>query len=461
MAKLKVLFVSSEAVPFAKTGGLADVSGSLPVALEELGVDVRVVMPKYLSVKAKGDEAKIGKNVKVYFVINDGYFKRKELYGDRFGDYSDNLDRFAFFCKEALERCKREGFRPDIIHCNDWQAALIPAYLNTLYKNDPFFSKTKALFTIHNMAYQGLFNKEEFPKTGLEWALFSINYFEFYNKVNLMKAALVYSDAISTVSPTYAKEILTREFGCGLEGVLKTREDVLHGILNGIDYSIWDPATDKKIFKKYSADSVYDKYINKERLQKEIGLKVDSDIPMIGMISRLADQKGLDILSRIIEEVLNIKVQFILLGTGDNKYHVFFEKMARIHPKNTSINLRFDAILAQKIYAASDLFLIPSRYEPCGLGQMISFKYGAIPVVRSTGGLRDSVQEFDINKKEGTGFTFEEYNPEPFLAEIKKALSTYKNRQAWMALVRKVMKLDFSWGASAREYLKLYTKIVK
>ncbi len=459
MEKLKVLLAASEVVPFAKTGGLADVAGSLPLALEELGVDIRVIMPKYASVKVKGDSATIGKDIKVYFVKNDDYFKRKELYGDKFGDYHDNLDRFAFFCKEVLERCKSEGFQPDIIHCNDWQTALIPVYLNTIYKYDPFFSGTKVLFTIHNMAYQGLFPKEEFPKTGLDWALFSINYFEFYDKVNLMKGGLVYSDAISTVSPTYAKEILTSEFGCGLEGVLKMRRDSLYGILNGIDYDMWDPAKDTKVFKKYSASNMLDKYINKEMLQKEAGLKVDSDMPIIGIISRLADQKGLDLLAKIIDDLLNLKVQFMLLGTGENKYHILFEKVARRHPKNASISLKFDAVLAQKIYAASDIFLIPSRYEPCGLGQMISFKYGAIPIVRQTGGLKDSVEEFNPSTKEGNGFTFVEYKSECLLAAMKKALSVYRNKDVWRELVKKVMALDFSWRVSAEEYVKLYVKI--
>jgi starch synthase len=461
MERLKILFVSSEVAPFAKTGGLADVASSLPVALEAEGIDVRVAMPKYACVKSKTGEGKMGKGIKVYFIENDGYFDRKELYGDKFGDYHDNLDRFAFFSREALERCKRENFRPDIIHCNDWQTALIPVYLNTIYKYDPFFSDTKVLFTIHNLAYQGLFAKEEYPKIGLDWVLFSIEYFEFYDKVNLMKAGLVYSDAINTVSPTYSREILTQEFGCGLDGVLKTRQKVLSGILNGLDYNIWNPATDAKIFKRYSIDDIEDKYANKEALQEECGFKVDRDIPMIGLITRLADQKGLDLLAKVANELLNMKVQFILLGTGDNKYHIFFEKIARAHKKNASINLRFDATLAQKIYAASDLFLIPSRYEPCGLGQMISFKYGTVPVVRLTGGLKDSVMEFDPKTMEGNGFTFEPYRAELLLSAIKRGLNLYRSKAVWAGLVKKIMGLDYSWAKSAGEYIELYKKMLK
>ncbi|MFA6078809.1 MAG: glycogen/starch synthase [Candidatus Omnitrophota bacterium] len=460
MERLKVLLVSSEVVPFAKTGGLADVCGSLPTALEELGVDIRVMMPKYASIKEEADETTIGKNIKVYFIKNDAFFKRAELYGDKFGDYKDNLDRFAFFSREVLERCKREGFSPDVIHCNDWQTGLVPVYLNTFYKYDEFFAKTKTLFTIHNLAYQGLFPKDEFPKMGLDWALFHINYFEFYGKVNLMKAGIIYSDAVSTVSPTYAKEILTKEFGCGLEGVLQARKNVLSGILNGIDPRMWDPATDTKIYKNYTAKSIEGKYANKEMFQDDMGLKIDSTIPMIGMVARLADQKGADLVAEIIDSLLNMKVQFVLLATGENKYHILFEKISKKYNGNTSINLKFDATLAQRIYAASDLFLIPSRYEPCGLGQMISFRYGAIPVVRQTGGLKDTVIEFDPKNGKGNGFTFVEPKSKEFFAAIKKALLVYKDTEIWTSLVKRVMGLDLSWKKSARDYIKLYNKIL-
>lgn len=461
MARLKVLLASSEVVPFAKTGGLADVAGSLPLSLEELGVDVRVIMPKYASVKASGDSAKIGKSIKVYFVENEDYFNRKELYADLFGDYKDNLDRFVFFSREILERCRKEGFAPDIIHCNDWQTALVPVYLNTIYKYDPFFANTRTLYTVHNLAYQGMFPKEEFPKIGLDWALFHIDYFEFYDKVNLMKAGLVYSDAISTVSPTYAKEILTREFGCGLEGVLKTRENALFGILNGIDYNLWSPEKDTKIFKNYSVDSLQDKYLNKEMFQKEMGLKVDRNIPMFGMITRLAEQKGADFVADIIDKLLNMKAQFVLLGTGDIKYHVIFEKIAKKYTTSASISLKFDAVLAQKIYASSDFFFIPSRYEPCGLSQMISFRYGTAPVVRQTGGLKDTVQEFDPKTGKGTGFTFIEPKSEELFSAVKKSLIVYKDKPLWMSLVKYLMGLDYSWEASAKEYINLYNKVVK
>lgn len=459
MERLKVLFATSEAVPFAKTGGLADVSGSLPGALAGEGVDIRVIMPKYRSVKVDGNQTSMPNGVKVWFVENDDYYNRKELYGDKFGDYSDNLDRYSFFCRQAIERCVKEGFRPDVVHCNDWHTALIPVYLNTIYKYDPFFARTKTLFTIHNIAYQGVFAKDEFPKMGLDWALFHIHYFEFYDKVSLMKAGIVYADAINTVSPTYAKEILTSEYGCGLEGVLKEREGAISGILNGIDYNAWNPATDKNIFKTYSIDTLDDKYQNKEHLQEKLGLKIDSNIPMLGMVSRLADQKGMDLVARVIGDLLQLKVQVVILGTGDHRYHVLLEKMAKAHPNNASINLRYDAFPAEIVYAASDIFLLPSRYEPCGLSQMISFRYGSVPVVRNTGGLKDSVQEFDMKKRDGSGFTFTEYKPEALFSAIKRAISAYQQRELWRSLVKKDMSLDFSWKVSAKEYLKLYESI--
>jgi starch synthase len=458
MDKLKVAFVSSEVVPFAKTGGLADVAGALPLSLEELGVDVRVVMPKYSSVKTQADGASLGKGLKVRFVTHDEYFSRPELYGDKFGDYKDNLDRFAFFSRAAIELLKREGYKPDIIHCHDWQTALVPVYLSTIYKYDPFFAGTKTVFTIHNLAYQGLFPKEEFPKIGLDWSLFNVQYFEFCDKVNLMKAAIVYSDKINTVSPTYAEEIQAKEFGCGLEGVISQRRNDLVGILNGVDYGLWDPAHDNKIFMKYSPATIMDKYVNKEMLQGEANLKVNRNTPLIGMISRLADQKGFDLLAEIIDKVLRMDAQFILLGTGDHKYHVLFERIKKTYKKNASINLKFDAILAQKIYAASDLFLMPSKYEPCGLGQLISFRYGTIPIVRQTGGLKDTVKELDPSTGDGSGFTFTSYDSQALLGAIKKALAVYNQRDAWSALVKKVMEFDYSWTRSAEDYVELYQR---
>lgn len=459
--KLRVLFVSSEVEPFAKTGGLADVAGSLPVALEKLGVDIRVVMPKYKIVKTNDKIGFLGKKVAVYFVENREYYNRDYLYGTPEGDYPDNLDRFAFFSREIFRIAKEIEFSPHIIHCHDWQTALVPVYLKTIFKEEQFFKNTKTIFTIHNLAYQGIFPKEQFPRTGLNWSFFNIDGFEFYGKVNIMKGGIIFSDIITTVSPTYSREIQTKEFGCGLDGLLSNRKNRLFGILNGIDYELWDPLKDPVIPYKYSFNTIQNKYIDKEYLQLETGLEINREIPLLGIITRLADQKGLDILAPIIDTLCKMDLQFILLGTGDKIYHDLFENIKLKYPKKTSINLRFDPDLARKIYAASDIFLMPSRFEPCGLGQMISLKYGTIPVVRKTGGLADTIIDYEPRSDTGNGFTFTSYDSLSLLEAIKRALSVYKDKKAWMRLIKRAMESDFSWKASAEKYLKLYQELCK
>jgi len=456
---MKVLFVSSEVVPFAKTGGLADVAGSLPLALERLGAEVKIMMPKYAMVKVKGQKTVIGKNLEVFFIEDERYFGRDELYGTKFGDFPDNLDRFAFFARACLGLAKKLRFKPDVIHCNDWQSSLIPVYVKTLYGDDPFFAGVKTLLTIHNLSYQGLFDKSQFSSTGLGAELFTINGLEYYDKISILKGGILFSDFINTVSPTYAREIQTKEFGCGLEGVLQKRSSDLAGILNGIDYDIWNPATDRYLARRYDLSSSRRKVDNKKDLQRTAGLPVSAAVPLIGIISRLADQKGLDLIAAVINDILKEKVQFILLGTGDDMYHALFTTIAKTYPKKTSINLKFDAVLAQKIYAGIDLFLMPSRFEPCGLGQMICLRYGTIPIVRLTGGLKDTIEEFDPKTHRGNGFTFEEYSSRKFLEAIQRALSVYKIKTVWEKLVKKAMSYDFSWESSAREYLGLYKRI--
>jgi len=466
---MKVLFVSSEAVPFAKTGGLADVSGSLPIFLEKLGLEVKIAMPKYRAIKLQGPKGITGKHVEVFFIDNDKYFDRDQLYGDRYGDYPDNLERFAYFSKACLELLKKIsagggpacGWKPDIIHCNDWQSSLIPVYLKTIFKNDPFYAGIKTILTIHNLAYQGVFDKSQFPQTGLGRDLFTIDGLEFYDKVNILKGGILFTDIITTVSPTYAKEIQTQEFGYGLEGVLKKRSDDLRGILNGIDYEVWNPKTDKNIARTYDAYTSEDKSINKEDLQRISGLKVDKNIPLIGIISRLAGQKGFDLIAAILADLLKGNVQLIVLGTGDDKYHVLLEKIAKMYPKKTSINLTFDAVLAEKIYAGSDMFLMPSRFEPCGLGQLIALRYGTIPVVRLTGGLSDTIREYNPKTGEGNGFVFSTYESSELYAAISRGLKLYKNKKAWSLLVKRAMGYDFSWESSARDYIKLYKKLAR
>ncbi len=465
---MKVLFCSSEVVPFAKTGGLADVAGTLPPALEEAGVQIKIVMPRYRCVDVKKfklkklDEetftATIGKNVEVLFIEKKRFFDRDGLYQQKGIDYPDNLDRFSYYCLQTLNLIKKIDFKPDIIHCNDWQTGLIPIYLKKTFKNDPFYKNIKTIFTIHNLGYQGLFPKEELSITGLSKDLFSLNGLEFYGKINLLKGGLLFADYISTVSSTYAKEIQRAEFGCGLEGVLQKRKKDLTGILNGINYDEWDPRKNKALKKNYGPDSIEGKYENKEALQKIGKLKVDRKIPLLGIITRLADQKGLDILAEVIEEVVQMPVQFILLGTGEPRYHKLFEGISGRY-KNTSIHLKFDVTLAYKIYAGSDIFLMPSYYEPCGLGQLISLNFGTIPLVRKTGGLADTVEDFDPFTKKGNGFVFSNYQAGALLETIKRSLCVYNDAKTWKKLVVRAMKSDFSWKKSAKEYINLYKSL--
>ena len=457
---MKILFCSSEVVPFAKTGGLADVSAALPQALEKEGCQVKVALPKYRCVKTKGSIAKLGGNIDVHLIENDKYFNRQGLYGESGGDYPDNLERFAFFCKRSLHLLKETNFCPEIIHCNDWQSALIPVYLKTIFKDDPFFKQTKAIFTIHNLAYQGLFPKENFKQTGLNEKIFNWRTLEFYGKVNLLKGGLVFSRFITTVSPTYAKEIQSLKFGCGLDGVLRERKNDLFGIINGIDYHVWNPASDDKIFKRFDAANLEDKYVNKEKLQQELSLPRKRDIPLLAIVSRLAEQKGIELVISALDKIANLNLQFVLLGTGDEKYHFMLEKTEQKGYGNISISLRFDPILAHKIYAGCDAFLMPSNFEPCGLGQLISFKYATIPIVRKSGGLADTVIDYHPEKETGNGFVFEKFSSAELLKAITRALAVYRDRQKWQRLMLKVMDYNFSWERPARKYIELYKRAV-
>jgi starch synthase len=458
---MKILQVSSEVVPFAKTGGLADVAGALPVALERLGEEVIAILPRYKTIddsKFKITKVKenlsysvIGQNIKVYFIENEKYFNRLGLYGDKTGDYPDNLERFSYFCKRALELLKELKFSPDIVHCHDWQSALIPLYLETVYKRDSFYKKIKSIFTIHNIGYQGLFPKEEYPKLGLDWSLFNMETLEFYGKINLLKGGIVFSDIINTVSNAYSKEIQTKEFGFGMEGILNRRKTDVFGILNGLDYSIWNPETDKFIVKDYSAAELDGKAENKEELQKVCSLPAKKEVPLVGIVSRLAEQKGFDILADALESICKMDLQLVILGTGDLKYHVFLENAVKKYPKVISLHLKFDDQLAHKIYAGSDMFLMPSKYEPCGLGQLISFKYGTIPIVFKTGGLADTVNK-------DNGFVLEHYTKNDLIKSIQEATGAFKNKKKWSALINNAMQYNFSWEESAKKYIKLYDK---
>ncbi|MDD5155248.1 MAG: glycogen synthase GlgA [Candidatus Omnitrophica bacterium] len=459
---MKIAICASEVVPFAKTGGLADVAGALPLALKEEGQEVIVVMPRYKSIqepkfklsrlKPGISYAVTGKNVKVYFIENEQYFNRDNLYTDKNGDYPDNLDRFSYYCRRGLDLLKEINFKADIIHVHDWQASLIPVYLKTNYAADPFYKNIKTVLTIHNIGYQGLFPKEQFPKLGLDWSLFNMEKLEFYDKVNLLKGGIVFSDLVNTVSPTYSKEIQTKEFGFGLEGVLSKRSKSLFGILNGLDYSIWNPETDKFIAARFCAKDIKGKAADKEDLQKFCGLPLKKNIPLFGIVSRLAEQKGFDILAEAIDHICNLDLQMVILGTGDIKYHVLLQDIVKKYPKVISLHLKFDDALAHKIYAGSDVFLMPSKYEPCGLGQLISLKYGTIPLVFKTGGLADTVNK-------NNGFIFDEYKKDALIRTIENAIKAFKNGKNWDKLMRAGMQCDFSWAESARGYIRLYGKI--
>ena len=474
---MKVFICASEIVPFAKTGGLADVAGALPLVLEKHGIEVRIALPKYkivkpqchqpagsglasdsqsqkaASVKDDIEVSKIGKNVRVYLIKNAQYFDRDGLYGDKAGDYADNLERFSFYCRRSLDLLKEINFKPDIIHCHDWQTALIPVYLKTLYRKDNFYKDIKTLLTIHNLSFQGVFAKDEFPKLGLDWPLFNIDGLEFYHKVNILKGGVIFSDLLNTVSPTYAGEIQTKESGCGLEGVLSKRKKGLSGILNGLDYGLWDPEKDTHIYKPYSASALRDKYVNKKMLQEECRLSVQEEIPLFGMVSRLSQQKGLDLIAQSMEDLLgHCKMQIIVLGVGDARYHQLLSGLAQKYPANVSAQIKFDEGLAHKIYAGADIFLMPSRFEPCGLGQMIALRYGTLPLVFKTGGLADTVSQVN-------GFVFKEYTREAFVRTVESAISAYRSKRKWMALVKKAFTYNFSWEKSAGEYIRLYKKL--
>ena len=439
------------------TGGLADVAGSLPAAMASLGVETLIMMPKYRGVAIS--EKQIAPNVRARFIENEAYFNRAGLYGNDRGDYPDNLQRFSFFCHGALEAAKREGFHPDIVHAHDWQTALLPVLLKIKKASDPFFRDVKSVLTVHNLAYQGLFPHKQYGLLGLDPSLYSIDGFEFYGKINLLKAGLLYADAVTTVSPTYAKEIQTRQFGFGLEGVINKRSKNLHGILNGLDTALWDPSGDKQISAAYSSTDLSGKKACKAELQKICGFEPDSSIPIFAMVTRLAEQKGLDTLSEAADKFLSKNVQFVLLGEGDRVYHTTFGNIGKRHPKKSYINLGFDAVKAHTIYAGADFFLMPSYFEPCGLGQMISMRYGTLPIVRNVGGLADTVKDLTALPEQGNGFVFDEKSPSMLLDAIDRALKLYEDRVRFEKAKKRAMEQDFSWGSSAKKYMGVYESL--
>jgi starch synthase len=472
---MKILFLAAEVAPFVKVGGLADVAGSLPLALAELGHDVRVILPRYYAVSVDkyklnriiewldipigfGSTAvqvlegalpgyKDGPHVPVYFIQNQNYFERDRVYG-----HEDDADRFILYCRASLETIRTLNWKPDIVHANDWHAGLSINYLKTIYYGDPFFAGIKCAFTIHNLAYQGTFGQYFLNQAGLDHL--GLVWGDRDGMVNVMGRAIAYADAVSTVSPRYAAEILTPEYGENLDWLLNYRWWHLWGILNGIDYKVFDPAKDKHITARYTLRSLKNRQKNKADLQESLKLPVDPNIPLIGMVSRLADQKGFDLVAASAEQIMEKGVQMVVLGTGEYHYHEFLYWLAQRYPGQVRAILGFDAEMAQRIYAGSDMFMMPSRFEPCGLGQLIAMRYGSIPVVRYTGGLVDTVQEY--NDGIGNGFCFGPYEPVHLLAALDRALAVYRQPKKWQALIKVNMQRDYSWSASARQYLDFY-----
>jgi starch synthase len=490
--KFKILYVTSEVVPFMKTGGLADVSAALPQMLSELGHEVRIVVPKYGAVddrkykihevvRLKDLTIRIGDKdvvfslkscflpgqkvrVQIYFLDSQEYFgSRNSLYVDPMTgeDYPDNDERFILLSRSIFELISRLGWIPDIIHCNDWQTGLVPAYLKTMYKDDEVFNKFKTLFTIHNLAYQGIFPKSGFHKTGLPEELDSEKGIEIYGKLNYLKSGLLYSDVINTVSETYANEIRSdEELGAGLKPLLAKRKNDLYGIVNGIDTRLWNPEKDKIIPHKYSIKDLSGKEENKKELSAKFGFTYNPKTPIIGLITRLYDEKGIDLLSEAFPELMKMNVQIILLGTGDRKYHNFFDKMARKYPEKFACYLGFNDELAHLIEGGADIYMMPSKYEPCGLNQMYSLMYGTVPFVRETGGLADTVIRFNEKTEEGNGFVFKAYDSAAMLKELNRALKVYHDKKLWQKIMKNGMRSDFSWDSSAKKYIELYKTIL-
>lgn len=485
---MRICFVASEMAPFIKTGGLGDVVGALPKAVASLGHEVRVFIPNYDGLMSEIDHLKqvscevrvqvgeknypitlqmmnLGKTgVQVYLIGNEHFFSRKGVYldPDTDKDYEDNDERFIFFARAVLAIMRELKFQPDIIHAHDWQTSLIPAYLKTTHADDSFFNSARSVLTIHNLAYQGKFKSKRFNLLGLDDKLFmpASGAFEFYNEVDFLKGGIVYADHITTVSQKYADEIQTSEFGCGLEGILAERKTNLTGILNGVDYTVWSPSCDKQTYARYHIDNLSGKRTNKVELLNKANLPIRDKTPLIGLISRLEDQKGWRLISDVADRLLSMDVQMVVLGTGQSKYHDLVDKLQEKYPDKFHGWLMFDDVLAHRIEAASDIFLMPSKFEPCGLNQMYSLKYGTVPIVRKVGGLADTVVDYDSDTTKGTGFVFEEHSPEAMLEAVERAVNLFKKKRAWIKIMKAGMRQDFSWSRSASKYVELYQQLV-
>jgi starch synthase len=477
---MQIAFAASEGVPFSKTGGLADVVGALPRALAALGHQVSVYLPRYRQTKLS-DPATVVRSITVpfddkyrfasivtagsqggvrfYFVECPEFFDRDGLYGTAAGDYPDNAERYALFSRAVLEGAKILGV-PHVFHCHDWQTAMIPVLLRNLYAEDPAFRDVGTVFTIHNMGYQGLFPPETLPLLMLPWDLFTMTKMEFFGQVNFLKGALTYADYVTTVSRKYSQEIQTAEYGFGLEGVLRDRAATVTGILNGVDYDEWSPQTDKFIAAKFSPQDLRGKAECRKDLLEAFGVQnADPNLPVIGIVSRFAAQKGFDLIAQIMDRLAREEMIVIALGAGDKPYEEMFTRLSKQFPNKIAVKVAYDNAIAHKIEAGADMFLMPSRYEPCGLNQIYSLKYGTVPIVRATGGLDDTIENWDATTGKGTGFKFTDYVGEALLLTIRQALQAFRDQTSWQVLMRNGMGRDFSWTASAREYGKVYERV--
>ncbi|HET6436882.1 MAG TPA: glycogen synthase GlgA [Anaeromyxobacter sp.] len=475
---MEILFVASEVAPWSKTGGLGDVVGALPRALAARGHAVSVVSPRYYSidvrqptftplhraVSVRGEPTTLwlhqAGGVSFYFVENDRYFaSRRGLYGDAHGDFGDNAERFAYLSRAGLAAPAALGLRPRILHLNDWQTGLLPFLLRHEHDQDPAVARARTVFTIHNLAYQGLFPKHVVPLLGLPWSAFRYDAMEFYDHLSFMKAALTFSDALTTVSPTYAREILTPEGGARLDPVLRHRQGDLTGILNGIDVEEWDPSKDPHLPAHFDVDHLEGKAVCKAELQRELKLPVRPEVPLIGMVGRLAEQKGIDLVAAVLPRLSMLDIQLVVLGSGERALESVLVRASRTNPSRVAARIGFDEGLAHRIEAGADLFLMPSRFEPCGLNQMYSLRYGTVPVVRAVGGLADTVEDQD-GAERGTGFQFREYHPAALFTALSRALLAFGDRAAWRGLMRRGMAQDNSWDRSAAGYEAVYRRLL-
>lgn len=481
MYRKKVLFVTSEAVPFIKTGGLADVAGTLPKYFDKTRYDVRVILPKYACMKWEWKERLTYKThfymplhgrdlyvgvletvidgIPFYFIDNEEYFNG----GAPYGDIKWDIEKFIYFSKAVLSALPSIGFRPDILHCHDWQAGLVPVYLNDAFQDNEFFWNIKTIMTIHNLRFQGIYSREYIQyMTGLSDYYFTPDKLEAYHDANMLKGGLVYADRVTTVSETYANEIRTPFYGEGLDGLLNARSNVLSGIVNGIDYDEFNPETDMWLPAHYDAETAAkEKVKNKTALQQELGLTVDPDVMLIGIVSRLTDQKGFDLIAHVMDEMCGDAVQFVILGTGEAKYENMFRHFAWKYQGKVSANICYAEELSHKVYGSCDAFLMPSLFEPCGLSQLMSLRYGTIPIVRATGGLADTVEPYNEFEQTGTGFSFNNYNAHEMMGVVRYAEHVfYDQKEEWNALVKRAMEQDFSWRASAEKYQQLYDEVL-